>query len=367
VSSAPLTDVKGYVATDTTNKLTIIGFQGTESAKQAVVDVTFALKDVPELCKGCQAHSGFWQSWMEAQPFVMMALSTAPANHKLIVTGHSLGGAIATLAAGHIRAMGKAVDLYSFGAPRVGNQKLADFIQVPGFFSGQNHRVTHYNDPVPRLPPASFGYAHYVPEIYIKSASEVAVKINDVMNLDASNTATSGNEQFLIVDARAHSWYFNAISACYAANTGENAKKDAPANGLADNWAGAMLQQMGNQSGMVLIGTRVANNLAASTLAGMLATMSADAAQKLLDMIPGGDKIKPYLWTPTEAGKITAASVSAVAWVIQMVLDATMVSTAVFGPNDGSGSAAKGAAKTTTTGGGAKGMFGGRWMLDVER
>ncbi|KAF2674127.1 alpha/beta-hydrolase, partial [Microthyrium microscopicum] len=167
------TDVTGFVATDSTNNLTVIAFQGTETLKQAKIDLTLSLKKIDEVCQGCTVHTGFWQSWEEAKPQVMKAVNESLnkfPNNKLVVTGHSLGGAIATIAAIDLRSNGVAVDLVSmlnFGAPRIGNQQLADYVQKPKSKTGENHRVTHYNDPVPRLPPTIMGYAHYTPEIYI--------------------------------------------------------------------------------------------------------------------------------------------------------------------------------------------------------
>jgi hypothetical protein len=60
--SAPLTDVTGYIATDTTNNLTIIAFQGTESEKQSQAYLRLNLIDIGHICSGCTTHIGFWQS-----------------------------------------------------------------------------------------------------------------------------------------------------------------------------------------------------------------------------------------------------------------------------------------------------------------
>jgi triacylglycerol lipase len=61
-------------------------------------------------------------------------------------TGHSLGGALATLA--HARAPG--AGLVTFGAPRVGDREFA------AAFPGRAWRVVNNNDFVPRLPPPPY-------------------------------------------------------------------------------------------------------------------------------------------------------------------------------------------------------------------
>ncbi len=82
----------------------------------------------------------------------------------MVATGHSLGGAVATLAAAYLRAAGNAVDLYTYGSPRVGNDAFANFVSAQ---AGLEIRVTHLDDPVPRLPPLLFSYRHTSPEYWL--------------------------------------------------------------------------------------------------------------------------------------------------------------------------------------------------------
>jgi hypothetical protein len=102
------------VATDATNNFTVIAFQGTETTKQIKVDLNLGLTNTTDVCSGCRAHSGFWQSWQESRPKVLEAITSArktfPKN-KIIVTGHSLGGAISTIAAADLRSNGIPIDL----------------------------------------------------------------------------------------------------------------------------------------------------------------------------------------------------------------------------------------------------------------
>lgn len=61
------------------------------------------------------------------------------------LTGHSLGGALATLAAWYLPGERLAA-CYTFGAPRVGDKRLADKYRIPIY------RVVNTADPIPRLP-----------------------------------------------------------------------------------------------------------------------------------------------------------------------------------------------------------------------
>ncbi|KAL0256228.1 hypothetical protein SLS55_008620 [Diplodia seriata] len=85
---------------------------------------------------------------------------------------------------------------------------------IANFDFGNNYRVTHLNDPVPRLPTLNMGYVHISPEYYISSANDAAVTANDI-NTYVGNSNLSGNAQWgLAVDINAHLWYFGDISAC---------------------------------------------------------------------------------------------------------------------------------------------------------
>lgn len=98
----------------------------------------------------------------------------------------------------------------TFGFPRAVNPTGAAYISAQN--KGANYRLTHLNDPVPRLPPASFGYEHVDTEYYISSANNVVVTTADIQTCDC-------NDDWVTLDILAHAWYFNAISSCYDVDT----------------------------------------------------------------------------------------------------------------------------------------------------
>lgn len=82
------------------------------------------------------------------------------------VAGHSLGGALATLASIDLKMNLKLPDvrLISFGSPRVGNAVFAEWFQKS---IGPHWRFTHNQDIVPSLPPVYMGFRHSAQEIWI--------------------------------------------------------------------------------------------------------------------------------------------------------------------------------------------------------
>jgi hypothetical protein len=123
----------------------LVVFRGTQSDsfRDIVADASFL--PVGWRGKG-RVHSGFWASLSEALPPILTWLdNTRPS--RLIVTGHSLGAAQATLLAG----LRDEAELVTFGSPRVGN---ADFVAS---LSGRRmKRYVDCLDIVARVPPAPF-------------------------------------------------------------------------------------------------------------------------------------------------------------------------------------------------------------------
>lgn len=206
------TDVTGFVALDPTNQLIVVAFRGTHSFANWLTNLKFRKVDT-KLCPGCTAHRGFWQSWLDSRAAVLDSIKTlAAANptYQLVVTGHSLGGAIATLATAELRIVhGYKVDLYTYGAPRVAGPELSDFISG----QGGNYRVTHTNDIVPTVPGVIMGFVHVSPEYYIAKGNNQPVFGKDI-TVHEGNKNVDGNAGHMFHAVGPHMWYFNQISAC---------------------------------------------------------------------------------------------------------------------------------------------------------
>ena len=78
-------------------------------------------------------------------------------SYGVVVTGHSLGGALATLAAIDISRLTSQTYLWTYGSPRVGNKNFYTLVQNAFRVS---YRVVNNRDMVPHLPPRNYDFWH---------------------------------------------------------------------------------------------------------------------------------------------------------------------------------------------------------------
>jgi pimeloyl-ACP methyl ester carboxylesterase len=110
---------------------------------------------LPKVCRaGGKVHAGFLQAFTEISDRLDEIIQAKRPEQRLWLTGHSLGGALATLAAAHLEP-GAVQGLYTFGCPRVGDAAFAAALQVDS-----HHRFVHRDDWVATLPPEFIGYVH---------------------------------------------------------------------------------------------------------------------------------------------------------------------------------------------------------------
>lgn len=113
-------------------------------------------------------HSGFKAQADQLWPLLEEALG--PVRLPVWFTGHSLGGALATILAGRCKLSPIECfpeGLFTYGSPRVGNR---EYVTHP--------RITHVrwvnnNDVVTRVPPAWLGYRHFGREMYLNHRGRI--------------------------------------------------------------------------------------------------------------------------------------------------------------------------------------------------
>ena len=176
-------DMQAYVGFDPTTSTAVVAFRGSHDIKNWIANLKFDHIPYPDAtCPGgCEVHKGFLEAYRTIQSGIRNATETVLLRHpgaSILVTGHSLGAALSTLATlDLLRTFPSQITSlknYNFGQPRVGNAAFAAW--AAGLVeAGGDFRVTHDQDPVPHLPPESFGFLHVPHEIYYTNDTEFKI------------------------------------------------------------------------------------------------------------------------------------------------------------------------------------------------
>lgn len=133
-------------------------FRGTTENNNKADFVTDARIGLTRSRSGAAVHIGFNQTFNSMIGEIQRFASEQKVSGTIHCVGHSLGGAIATLAADWAHGnLSRSVKLYTFGQPRVGLSFFATNF-TNKLHANNIHRVFHTTDPVPMVP--IFPYVH---------------------------------------------------------------------------------------------------------------------------------------------------------------------------------------------------------------
>jgi hypothetical protein len=153
-TQGPLSDTatQGFVCQ--TDGATIIVFAGTDPGVVQTV-----LTDVETIPDADGMHPGFGRA-LDAVWDQLPGALPAQQPVRLLVAGHSLGAALAVLAAFrlHERMHIDADQVYTFGLPRVGGQSFGDRYEPA--LGARTFRLVNGDDPVPAVPPPLLTFHH---------------------------------------------------------------------------------------------------------------------------------------------------------------------------------------------------------------
>ena len=153
-TEGPLSDTatQGFVCQR--DGATIVAFAGTDPGM-----VKTLLTDVTTVPGPDGMHPGFGHA-LEAVWGQVLAVVPGLDPGSPFVTGHSLGAALAALAAFrlHTEANIGARAVYTFGMPRVGGQTFGDLYEPT--LGDRTFRLVNGDDPVPSVPPPIVGFRH---------------------------------------------------------------------------------------------------------------------------------------------------------------------------------------------------------------
>ncbi|WP_256710691.1 lipase family protein [Paenibacillus sp. FSL H8-0548] len=139
----------GFVLTS--ERASILAFRGSGSAVDWVSDFIAQQTAYRPVKNAGLTHKGFTDIYMSARVQILEIISQLPSDKPLFITGHSLGGALATLAALDLANNSEftAPIVYTYGAPRVGDPKFAGSYNAS---IATHWRLQNEFDIVPHLP-----------------------------------------------------------------------------------------------------------------------------------------------------------------------------------------------------------------------
>mmetsp|Transcript_18955 Transcript_18955/g.35173 ORF Transcript_18955/g.35173 Transcript_18955/m.35173 type:complete len:362 (+) Transcript_18955:70-1155(+) len=158
----------------------IVAFRGSLSLRDWISDAENAVLTTYPNCDDCEVGLGWYSAMNSVRDLVIEAVEGLSEEYEgagIILTGHSLGAAMAPLWLVELEErkpeLSKQViyPIYTFGQPRVGNEKYAEwFMERTG--ANNWYRVVHHDDPVPHLPPPALKFVHMSTEVwYVESGT----------------------------------------------------------------------------------------------------------------------------------------------------------------------------------------------------
>ncbi|CAD5232805.1 unnamed protein product [Bursaphelenchus xylophilus] len=213
----------GYVAVSPLDKSIIVSFRGTNSFLQLVVEVNHVvLKRKHEAAidgtVGAYFYNVFEQLWTTGlNKIVSKAVKQYP-EYEFWITGHSLGGAVASIAATEIMAQfdvpQERLKVITFGQPRTGDNEYANYYPnaVP-----LAYRVNHNLDLVAHIPPQKFeDYFHHGSEVWYANKMEKEDSPFKVCDEGESNKCS--NKMMFPISINDHLHYFNEYVSTFGVN-----------------------------------------------------------------------------------------------------------------------------------------------------
>ncbi len=136
-------------------------FRGTTTENNNADVITDARIGICTSKTGLPVHIGFNHAFNSMLTDIRQFLSESKITGYVHCIGHSLGGAVASLAADYVsKSTAYRAKLYTFGAPRVGTERFVKST-TSSIIEANMHRVYHRTDPVPMVALYPFMQAPY--------------------------------------------------------------------------------------------------------------------------------------------------------------------------------------------------------------
>ncbi|KAF7298746.1 Lipase-3 domain-containing protein [Mycena indigotica] len=190
IRSFEFNNTRSFIVRDDVRKEIVVAFRGTWSLADVITDLEILLTPLvsPGLVQAVDVdvHWGFLDAYNDVAKDILSIITSqlSTRQYRLVVTGHSLGGSVASIAAVSLKTAFPHTDLKLFtfghswyglswrlrsdcvlGQPRVGNSEFATYVE--DLLGTENiFRAVHTFDGVPTIIPQALGYQHFATEYW---------------------------------------------------------------------------------------------------------------------------------------------------------------------------------------------------------
>jgi len=218
-------DLRAFMGYDHDYDRVVLSFRGTANIENWISNIDILQTVYPHYDNGAGSlHSGFYSNWLSLEDHglstMIKSMFAGYPDADLLITGHSLGGALAEIAAFDIShnsdystlSIGS-IRVIDFGTPRWADETIATrYNEV----IDSNWRIVNEWDAVPQIPLQEMGYHH----------TGTMVHYTDSENREYTICDSSGEEHWLIglynincwvsmyMDVTKHNQYFNEEKQC---------------------------------------------------------------------------------------------------------------------------------------------------------
>ena len=161
-------DTQAFLAKRESDRVAVLSFRGTEANSWTDIKTDLNARFYKGE-GGVKVHSGFIGAFRHVKDDVRKAVDNLD-GYSLYITGHSLGGALAIIAAKELE-KDRLAACYTYGSPRVGGEEFGESIKAPVY------RVVNAADGVPRVPLS--GGMDLIASIISLANGKVAEKVRD--------------------------------------------------------------------------------------------------------------------------------------------------------------------------------------------
>jgi hypothetical protein len=182
--------LQGY---DSTTQSLFVAFRGSASIQNWIDNIKVS-QITPYDDDSIGVEKGFYKSYnyLKVDLFDNLSiLSKKYGTRNILITGHSLGAAMATLMTYDIITLFPSyvvTHLITFGSPRVGNSKFVESFNEQ--YENVYYRITHYYDMVPHVPEEFMGYLHISNEVWYNEGNTDFI-ICDDYNIEDNRCSNS--------------------------------------------------------------------------------------------------------------------------------------------------------------------------------